>query len=89
MLKRSNENEGEYYMKSVQVSLNTIDRVKNFVNVVSKFDYKFELMSEKGMVNAKSIIGIFSLDLTKPISMNIHAGEKVDQVMDALAYYII
>lgn len=76
-------------MKSVQVSLNSIDRVRNFVNDISKFEYKFELISERAIINAKSIIGIFSLDLTKPICMNIHAGENADQVINALAFYII
>lgn len=76
-------------MKSVQVSLNTIDRVKNFVNEVSKFEYEFELSSERYIINAKSIMGIFSLDITKPLCLNIHEEEKIDQVMDALAFYII
>lgn len=76
-------------MKSVQVCLNTIERVKNFVNVISKFEYKFELIADRSIINAKSIMGIFSLDLTKPICMNIHTEEKVDQVIDALALYII
>lgn len=76
-------------MKSVQVCLNTIERVKNFVNVISKFEYKFELIADRSIINAKSIMGIFSLDLTKPICMNIHAEDKVDQVIDALAFYII
>ena len=76
-------------MKSVQVCLNTIERVKNFVNVISKFEDKFELIADRSIINAKSIMGIFSLDLTKPICMNIHTEEKVDQVIDALALYII
>ena len=76
-------------MKSVQVCLNTIERVKNFVNVISKFEYKFELIADRSIIDAKSIMGIFSLDLTKPICMNIHTEEKVDQVIDALAFYII
>lgn len=76
-------------MKSVQVCLNTIERVKNFVNVISKFEYKFELIADRSIIDAKSIMGIFSLDLTKPICMNIHTEEKIDQVIDALAFYIV
>lgn len=76
-------------MKSVQVSLNTIEKVRNFVRDVSRFEYEFELISEKAIINAKSIMGIFSLDLTKPICLNIHGKGKVDTVIDALALYII
>jgi len=76
-------------MKSVQVLLNSVDKVKGFVNNVSKYDNKFELISERYSVDAKSILGIFSLNLTNPICLNIYAEENTDQIMDMLACYIL
>ena len=76
-------------MKSVQVLLNSIEKVKGFVHNVSKFDNDFELVSGRYVIDAKSIMGIFSLDLAKPICLNIHAEEETDQIVNALAGYII
>ena len=53
-------------MKTVQISLNSIDKVKSFVNDITKFDYDFDLVSGRYVIDAKSIMGIFSLDLSKP-----------------------
>ena len=76
-------------MKTVQISLNSIDKVKSFVNDLTKYDYDFDLVSGRYVIDAKSIMGIFSLDLSKPIDLNIHAKENVDQILDILAPYII
>ena len=76
-------------MKTVQISLNSIDKVKSFVNDVTKFDYDFDLVSGRYVIDAKSIMGIFSLDLSKPIDLNIHTEGNVDDVMAVLAQYII
>lgn len=76
-------------MKTVQISLNSIDKVKSFVNDVAKFDYDFDLVSGRYVIDAKSIMGIFSLDLSKPIDLNIHAEENIDDVMAVLKPYII
>ncbi|MCQ2506780.1 MAG: HPr family phosphocarrier protein, partial [Lachnospiraceae bacterium] len=54
-------------MKKIQISLNTIDKVKSFVNDISRFDSDFDLVSGRYVIDAKSIMGIFSLDLAKPI----------------------
>lgn len=63
-------------MKTVQISLNSIDKVKSFVNEISKFANDFDLVSGRYVIDAKSIMGIFSLDLSKPLSLNIHAEEE-------------
>ena len=76
-------------MKTVKISLNSIDKVKSFVNDLAKFDADFDLVSGRYVIDAKSIMGIFSLDLSKPINLNIHAKENVDQILDILAPYII
>ncbi|MBR0092569.1 MAG: HPr family phosphocarrier protein [Lachnospiraceae bacterium] len=76
-------------MKSVQISLNSIDRVKAFVNDLSRYESDFDLVSGRYVIDAKSIMGIFSLDLSKPILLNIHAEEDVDRILETLAPYIV
>ncbi|MDR2931547.1 MAG: HPr family phosphocarrier protein [Oscillospiraceae bacterium] len=62
-------------MKSVNVLLGTINDVKEFVNVVTRFDFEVDLISGRYAVDAKSIMGIFSLDLSKPIKVDIHCDD--------------
>ncbi len=77
-------------MKTVQISLNSIDKVKSFVNAITKFDFDFDLVSGRYVIDAKSIMGIFSLDLSKPIELNIHAGEAdMDGILTALKDYLV
>lgn len=76
-------------LKTIQISLNSIDKVKSFVNDITKFDYDFDLVSGRYVIDAKSIMGIFSLDLSKPIDLNIHAEENVEDVLAALAPYTL
>lgn len=56
-------------MTSYKVKLNTIDKVRNFVNTISVKEGKYELVSDYHVINAKSIMGIFSLDLTKTLEL--------------------
>ena len=65
-------------MKTVQISLNSIDKVKSFVNAITQYEYDFDLISGRYVIDAKSIMGIFSLDLSKPIDLAIHAEANVD-----------
>lgn len=77
-------------MKTAKISLNSIDKVKAFVNEISKFDYDFDLVSGRYVIDAKSIMGIFSLDLSKPIDLNIHAdGAPLEEVMKVVEQYVI
>ena len=76
-------------VKTVSISLNSIDKVKSFVNAISKFDNDFDLVSGWYVIDAKSIMGIFSLDLSKPINLNIHADESLAAIMEAIKPYII
>ena len=75
-------------MKTVKISLNSIDKVKSFVNDITKFDYDFHLVSGRYVIDAKSIMGIFSLDLSKPIDLNIHADDNVEEIMEMLKPYL-
>ena len=77
-------------MKTVLISLNSIDKVKTFVNEITKFDYDFDLVSGRYVIDAKSIMGIFSLDLSKPIELNIHAdAEGIESVLGILKPYLV
>ena len=78
-------------MKTVRISLNSIDKVKSFVNELVKFsDVDFDLVSGRYVIDAKSIMGIFSLDLSKPIDLNIHAdANRMDEIMTSLKPYVI
>ena len=75
-------------MKTVKISLNSIDKVKSFVNEIAQFDYDFDLISGRYVIDAKSIMGIFSLDLSKPITLNVHT-DQTDEVLEKLAPYLI
>ncbi|CDZ24507.1 hypothetical protein CCDG5_1393 [[Clostridium] cellulosi] len=57
-------------MVSYKIMLNTINDVKNFVNIVSKYEFEVDLTSGRYVIDAKSIMGIFSLDLSKPIRLD-------------------
>ncbi len=74
-------------MVTVSVLLNSINDVKNFVNIVSKYDFDIDLSSGRYVVDAKSIMGIFSLDLAKPIKVEIHT-DNADDIMGELKPYI-
>ena len=76
-------------MKTVQISLNSIDKVKSFVNAITQFDYDFDLISGRYVIDAKSIMGIFSLDLSKPIDLAIHAESDIDDILAAIKPYLI
>ena len=76
-------------MKTVTISLNSIDKVKSFVNDVTKFDTDFDLVSGRYVIDAKSIMGIFSLDLSNPINLNIHSDNNLDQILEVLKPYIV
>lgn len=76
-------------MKTVKISLNSIDKVKSFVNDITKFDVDFDLVSGRYVIDAKSIMGIFSLDLSKAIDLNIHDDDNMDDILKTLAPYIV
>ena len=75
-------------MKTIKVSLNSIDKVKQFVNDINRYSYDFDLVSGRYVIDAKSIMGIFSLDLSQPIDLNIHAeGADLEEVLKTLSVY--
>lgn len=76
-------------MKTVSVSLNSIDKVKTFVNTVGNYSGDFDLISGRYVIDAKSIMGIFSLDLSKPIALKIHDSDNLDNILKDLEPFII
>ena len=76
-------------MKTVKISLNSIDKVKSFVNDITKFDYDFDLVSGRYVIDAKSIMGIFSVDLSKAVDLRIHAeGAEAEKAMEVINPFI-
>ena len=76
-------------MKTVQICLNSIDKVKAFVNDITKFDTDFDLVSGRYVIDAKSIMGIFSLDLSKPLTVVIHDKSEEDKFRADMADIIV
>lgn len=76
-------------MKTVQISLNSIDKVKSFVNTINMMDCDFDLISGRYVIDAKSIMGIFSLDLSKPIDLAIHTDENLDEILEKIKPYLV
>lgn len=75
-------------MKTFDLLLSSINDVKDFVNIVSKYDFDVDLTSGRYGVDAKSIMGIFSLDLSKPIKVEVHSDD-CDKFMEELDKFII
>lgn len=76
-------------MKSVKININSIDKVKQFVNIVTKFDNDFDLVAGRYVIDAKSIMGIFSLDLSQDLELVIQRDNDIDQILDALSDFIV
>lgn len=81
--------QGGIDMKTVRISLNSIDKVKSFVNDIARFDAEFDLVSGRYVIDAKSIMGIFSLDISQPIDLNIHTEGDDTEILEALKPYMI
>lgn len=75
-------------MKTFNMLLSSINDVKDFVNVVSRYDFDVDLTSGRYVVDAKSIMGIFSLDLSKPIKVDVHSDD-CDDFVAAMDKFII
>lgn len=75
-------------MIKVNIMLGTINDVKEFVNTVSKYDFDVDLVSGRYAIDAKSIMGIFSLDLSKKIELQAHCDAS-DSFMTAIKKFIV
>ena len=76
-------------MQSFTISLNSIDKVKSFVNTIATFDGDFDLVSDRYIIDAKSIMGIFSLDLSKPLRLDVHDSSDITVATEKLKDFIV
>lgn len=75
-------------MKSVQILLKEAQNIKSFVSIINKYPFDIDLRSGRYVVDAKSILGIFSLDLSKPITMEIYCDD-CDQLINEISEFIV
>ena len=75
-------------MKKMKISLGSIEAVKEFVALTNSYSFDSDLVSGRYAVDAKSIMGIFSLDLSKELTLNIHSDDCAD-FLDAIKKYIV
>ena len=75
-------------MTTTTISLKTFGDVQEFVNILMKFAFDIDLVSGRYIVDAKSIMGIYSLDLTKPIELQAHTDDAED-LFTAIDKYIV
>ena len=78
-------------MREVTIQLETINDVKNFVSTVTKFECDFDIAVDRYVVDAKSIMGIFSLDLSKPLTLQINIDDEneIGDVLKAISAVIV
>lgn len=79
---------GGVFMKKVKIMLDSIAAVKKFVSIVSMYDFDVDLASGRYAVDAKSIMGIFSLDLSNPIQLVAHT-DSADKFIDEIKEFIV
>ncbi|MCI5838070.1 MAG: HPr family phosphocarrier protein [Christensenellaceae bacterium] len=75
-------------MKSIQISLQMASSVKEFVNIVQKYAFEIDLRCDRYVVDAKSILGIFSLDLSKPINVEIHSDDCEELIKELKPFQV-
>lgn len=77
-------------MKTFQMLLTSINDVKQFVNTACQMPFDIDIISGRYVIDAKSIMGIFSVDLSKPITVEVHGtDEDVRQFMDSVKDYVV
>lgn len=78
-------------MKNVTIKLETINDVKNFVSAVTTFECDFDIVADRYVVDAKSIMGIFSLDLSKPLDLHINTDDEkeISSVLKAISAVLV
>ncbi|MBS7369160.1 MAG: HPr family phosphocarrier protein [Oscillospiraceae bacterium] len=75
-------------MTTAKININTINDVKEFVSLVSKCNYDVDIVSGRYAIDAKSIMGIFSLDLSKELTLNIHSDDCAEFLDDIKAFIV-
>ncbi|MCI8509621.1 MAG: HPr family phosphocarrier protein [Lachnospiraceae bacterium] len=77
-------------MSETVISLDSVEKVKKFVSAATEFNSEMDLVSDRYVIDAKSIMGIFSMNLSKPMILRIYEkGEKAEDIMKALEEYVV
>ncbi len=76
-------------MKEVQISLDSIEKVRDFVNVIAKYNTDFDITSGTKTIDAKSIVGILTLNLSQPMDLTIRDNDSMDEILSAIDAYIV
>lgn len=78
-------------MKTVKIELDNIDKIKRFIKEVNKCNYDLDLISGRYIIDAKSIMGIFGMDLMKPLTLDIHSDDKneIDTLLLSIEEFIV
>ena len=72
-------------MIKLNIQMQQVDQVKDFVNLLSKYPYEMDLISGRYTIDAKSLLGIYSLDLSKPLTLVIYAEECDERLIQLRA----
>ncbi len=75
-------------MKAINIKLSLAENVKSFVHIANRYPYDIDLRVGRHVVDGKSILGIFSLDLSKPITLEVYS-DHCDDLLEELKPYII
>lgn len=75
-------------MKTTTIRIVAINDIKDFVNIVTKYDFEVDLTSSRYVVDAKSIMGIYSLDLSKPIDVKIYS-DNCEEFLKEIERFIV
>ncbi len=76
-------------MTTATVNIDSLDETQAFVKIINEYNGRFDLVSGCSRVNAKSVMGIFSLDISRPLHLNIYNDENADYVTNAISAFII
>ena len=75
-------------MKTVMIRLSLVENVNRFVNIVGRYPFDMDLRAGRHVVDAKSILGIFSLDLSRPITMEIYSDDCEDLLKEIQPFVV-
>ena len=77
-------------MKTVKVQLDSIDKIKIFNRTVCKFDCDFDLEQGRYYIDAKSMLGIMSLDLSSPLELHFSSTEEEEAaILEAIKEFLV
>lgn len=76
-------------MRKLKIKLESIDDVKNFVRAASQFNSDIDIVSSRYVIDAKSILGLFSLDLSQPVTLRIEDDKEADDIEEAMEEFIV